>query len=204
MENLSTPHKTAENILPGKSTDSAMAPVGSEANASESVGFEECILRRVLEHAGEALIVCDTSGSIIRASHGVHRYCHHHYLNRPFDEIFHLSVSNARMRPSAAPSPNLSKTYLSRILSGELLRNEAVCLTQEDGTCADVLFGGYPLQDEDQNIIGALMTFGGGGPLLPSEYILKRHNEVLENIIAGRPLFVIYGFPLFCKRDSQR
>ena len=191
MENLSTPHKTAENILPGKSTDSAMAPVGSEANASESVGFEECILRRVLEHAGEALIVCDTSGSIIRASHGVHRYCHHHYLNRPFDEIFHLSVSNGRKRPSAAPSPNLSKTYLSRILSGELLRNEAVCLTQEDGTCADVLFGGYPLQDEDQKIIGALVTFGGGGPLLPSEYILKRHNEVLENIIAGRPLSII-------------
>ncbi len=191
MENPNTPHKTAENLLPEKSTDSAMPPVGSEAKASESVGFQEYILRRVLEHAGEALVVCDASGSIIRVSHAVHRYYHHQCLKRPFHEVFHLSLSSGRNRPSAAPSPNLSQTYLARILSGESLHNEAVCLTTEDGTFAEVWFDAHPLQDENQRMIGAMMTFRDSEPLPHSEYILKRQNAVLENIIAGKPLSLI-------------
>lgn len=35
------------------------------------------------------------------------------------------------------------------------------------------------------------MTFRDNGPLPHSEYILKRHNDVLENIITGRPLSII-------------
>ncbi len=191
MENPNPPIQKAEKTPPGKTFNPAMAPEASEAKECERVGFEERLLQGVLEHAREALVVCDASGSIIRASHAVNRYYHHQCLNRPFDEIFHLSLSSGRNRPSAASSPNLSKKYLSRVLGGESLRNEAVCLTKDDGTFAEVLFGAHPLQDENQKIIGAIMTFGDSGPLLHSEYILKRHNEVLENIIADRPLPII-------------
>ncbi|WNM64070.1 PAS domain-containing protein [Candidatus Nitrospira neomarina] len=191
MENPNASHTKSEEILPGQATDLAMAPVGPETKECESVGFEERILLGVLAHAEEALVVCDTSGNIIRASHAVNRYYHLQCLNRPFDEIFHLSLPHGMKQPSAGSSANLSRKYLSRILAGESLHNEAVCLTTEDGTFAEVLFGAHPLQDEHQRVIGAIMTFGDSGPLLHSEYILKRHNDVLENIIAGNPLSII-------------
>lgn len=113
MENPNTFHIKAEKALPGKSTDSVMAPVGPEAKECESVGFEERILLGVSVHAGEALVVCDTSGNIIRTSPAVNRYYHLQCLNRPINEIFHLSLPNGRKQPSASSSANEQKVPLT-------------------------------------------------------------------------------------------
>ena len=166
-----------------KPADPAMGQDGPETKKNERGGFEERLLREFLDQTEEALIVCDASGIIIRASHTVNRDYQQQCLNRPFDEIFHLSYSNGRKRPSDSSSPNLSRNFMTKVLRGDTVQGKNVYLKNPDGTVAQVLFSARPIHDEGRQILGGIVTLRDIDTRKRTERILQGHNEVLEQII---------------------
>jgi PAS domain S-box-containing protein len=149
----------------------------------------EPLAQAILDQIGEAVVICDLAGMIIRANAATHRYYPYDCLHRPFDEIFRLSRVNGRKNSSAKPSFN--RNMLSRILGGEPFNSEVVFLEQQDGMVAEVVCSARPLRGEDQKIMGGIITFLDSGLLKRDDHILKRHNEVLEHIINDKPLHII-------------
>ena len=191
MEKPHTPRQNVEPSPGGKSTDPAMVPEGPDAKKRDGGGFEKRLLREILQHTTEALVVCDASGNIIRISEAMHHYCQRQCLNRPFAEIFHLSSSNGRSSSPTTTSFNLSSELMTQVLSGETLQGEKVYLEKEDRTVAEVLCSARPLKGDDQNITGGIFTFVDIGSFKRDDHILERHNEVLEHIINDKPLHII-------------
>ena len=165
-----------------------MGQDGPEAKKNASGGFEERLLREVLDQTGEALIVCDASGIIMRTSSAVNRFYQGQCLNRPFDEIFHLSYSNGRNPSSDSPSPNLSKKFMTQVLHGETVQGEHVYLENQEGTFAQVLVSARPIHDEGRQILGGMVTLRNIDSQQRTDRILQGHNEVLEQIINDNSL----------------
>lgn len=175
-----------------KSFIPAMAPDEPEDKNAKKGGIENRLLQYVLEQTGEALVVCDASGNILRTNRVVYRSCQHPRVQQPFHEIFHLSFStNRRERPSAISFPNLSKKFFAQVLNGETFRHEKVQLEKQDGTIVPVLFSASPIKDEDQKILGGIVTLVDSDSRNRTDRILQRHNEVLEHIINDHPLSII-------------
>lgn len=147
MENPNIPFQEAKRSPEVRSAHPAMGPDGTETKKNGRGGFEERVLHEILDQTQEALIVCDASGIIIRVSHAVNRYGQQQYLNRPFDEIFHLSYSNGRNPLSDSPSPNLSKKFMTQVLHGETVQGENVYLENQEGTFAKILFSARPIHE---------------------------------------------------------
>ncbi|MCA9422839.1 MAG: GAF domain-containing protein, partial [Nitrospira sp.] len=185
------PVQQVEGTPEVKPTVSAMTPDELESMTPKG-GIEKQLLEGILEQTGEALIVCDASGSILRTSRAVFRFYQHPCVNQPFHKIFHLSFpTNGTERPSAISFPNLSKKFLSQVLSGETFHRERIQLEKEDGTIVPVLFSAWPIKGEDQGILAIMVTLVDIDLQSRTDRILQRHNEVLEHIIDDHSLPVI-------------
>lgn len=185
----SSPVQKFENTPDVKPPLSAKAAHKPPIKEGEQGEFENRLLQGVLEQTGEALVVCDASGNILRTSRAVYRYHQHPCVQRPFHEIFHLSfATNGAERPSAISFPNLSGKFLSQVLSGETFFNENVQLEKHDGTIVPVLFSASPIKGEDQKILGGIVTLVDSDSRNRTDRILQRHNEVLEQIINDNSL----------------
>lgn len=188
MDTPNIPLQKAPTPREGHAAESGLAPNGSEAQKTGGDRFEQRLLRGVLEQSREALIVCDASGSIIRTSQAANRYVPHQCLHRPFDEILYLSYSNGRKQTSDISSPNLSKNFMTQVLRGETVHGENVYLENQEGKFSQVVFSACPIKDEDQDVLGGLVTLKNIDSRKRAERILQRHNEVLEQIINGNSL----------------
>ncbi|GJL67447.1 MAG: hypothetical protein NPIRA06_00820 [Nitrospirales bacterium] len=181
-----------EGTRESKSFIPPLAPDELEAKNAKMKEIESRLLQCVLEQTGEALVVCDASGNILRTSRAVYHYYQYPCVQQPFHEIFHLSFSTNRTEHLSAISfPNLSKKFFAQVLNGETFRHEKVQLEKQDGTIVPVLFSASPIKDEDQKILGGIVTLVDNDSRNRTDHILHRHNEVLEHIINDHSLSVI-------------
>ena len=66
----------------------------SQQKRNDEIIASERLANSIIEQAGEAIIVCDEEGKIIRASRLAHELCGENPLLKPFDELLQLRIAD--------------------------------------------------------------------------------------------------------------
>ncbi|MDY6954154.1 MAG: PAS domain S-box protein, partial [Thermodesulfobacteriota bacterium] len=98
----------------------------TEQRRQAAILQSERLSRAILQTAGEAIVVCDIDGRIIRANNAAQRLAETPSLLKPFDEVFHL-----QMAPKGHHEPS-SPFSVSQVLQGDPLYGEEITLRQEN------------------------------------------------------------------------
>ena len=127
-------------VLDGVFTLYAVATDLTDQKRIEELVANEDLARSILEQAVDAIVVCDETGRIVRASRAAHQLCGRNPVLQPFESVF----------PPLSPAP---------ALRGETLRGIEVRLDRPgDGRKLDLLLSAGPLRDDHQRIVGCVAT----------------------------------------------
>jgi PAS domain S-box-containing protein len=127
-------------VLDGVFTLYAVATDLTDQKRMEELVANEDLARSILEQAVDAIVVCDETGRIVRASRAAHELCGRNPVLQPFESVF----------PPLSPAP---------ALRGETLRGIEVRLDHPgDGRKLDLLLSAGPLRDDHQRIVGCVAT----------------------------------------------
>src|SRR5262249_19767154 len=96
----------------------------SEQKRHEALVAAEALARSILEQAVDAIVVCDGTGKVVRASHGAHAVCGQNPLLRRFAAAFPLH----RARPDGDGATPPEPVSLAPVLGGATLRGAEVYL----------------------------------------------------------------------------
>jgi PAS domain S-box-containing protein len=121
----------------------------TEQKRSEQIVADELLARSILEHASEAMVVCDTEGRIVRASGEAHRLRGRNVLLEPFAGAFPLELFDPE-------TPDVG-AVLSRVLEGHRLRGVEAALVGPGGRL-DLMLSAGPLWAADRQIEGCVVT----------------------------------------------
>ena len=114
----------------------------TEQKRQEAIIADGKLIQELLQQAELAIVVCDRSGRIIRASQGVHELCGQNPLLLPFHLVFPLKLSSG-------------KTFLTaELFQGQSLRNVEANFRRPDGRTIDVVLNAGPLRSKGSQIIG--------------------------------------------------
>ena len=114
---------------------------------SEDMIASERLARSIIEQATEAIVVCDDSGRIIRASDVAAMICGFDPVQQSFEEVFDLRLTNGE---PICP--------VSVALQGEVLLKSEVSLHFSNGMQIQLLLNAGPLKSADGKIIGCVVT----------------------------------------------
>ena len=112
----------------------------------EAIVMSESLSSSILDQAADAIVVCDETGMVIRASQGVAELCGRNPVRASFDAIF---------PPSAFPADQ--QVSVAEVLRGRVVRDGETRLRRADGTMQDLLFRAAPLRREGRTI-GCVVT----------------------------------------------
>lgn len=133
---------------------------------------DEALHRSIFEHMADAVIVCDTSGQIIRASRAARALCGSNPLLRQFQEALTLSWLRGPLdRPAVT---------LDSALRGVTIRGWEVSLERADGKNFALLMSAGPLIGDGGEILGAVITLTDITALRYAEIELKRKADDLQ------------------------
>jgi PAS domain S-box-containing protein len=135
----------------------------------EEILASEKLSRSILEQATEAVVVCDSTGIVIRASRAACELCGENPLLRPFHEVFGLQYS------SGAGAFSVSAPLQGESITGAELAYE------RGGTKSHLLVNVGPLVDENQKIIGCVVTLTNITDLKESQRLLLAQRAEVEN-----------------------
>ena len=118
----------------------------TEQKRQEAIITESKLVQEIMQQEELAIVVCDRSGRIIRASKGVQELYGQNPLLLPFHLVFPLKL---------APG----KTFLlAPLFQGEALHNVEANFERPDGRKMFVVFNAGPLRSKDSQIIGFVAT----------------------------------------------
>ena len=118
----------------------------TEQKRNEQIVADEKLARSILDHATEAMVVCDIEGRIVHANREAHRLCGQNVLLERFESAFPLEL--------AGEIPG-ARSFVDLVLAGGRLRGVEASL--EGGRLALALSAG-PLLGADQRIEGCVVT----------------------------------------------
>ena len=148
----------------------------SQQKRNEEIVDSERLARSIIEQAGEAILVCDGAGTIIRASRLARELCGVNPLLRSFNELFKLQL------------PEIDCLFSVELpLRGESFESVEVVFERADAQIFHLLLNATPLKGQKGHILGCvvmLTDFTGRknaeDSLLESEAHLKASNEDLQ------------------------
>jgi len=140
---------------------------------SEEILAAERFARSVLEQAADVIVVCDESGTIIRASESAQELCPQNPLGSRFDEAFPLVFSET-------PDAGTQASVAERATRGEILRAVPASLPVPHGTQADVLVSAKGLHGAEGGALGFLVTLVDVSERVRAEKELARAKDQLE------------------------
>jgi len=121
----------------------------TEQKRNEEIVANERLARSILEHAAEALVVCDSQGQILRASGEAHRLCGRNVLLESFGAAFPLELSDPEV-PDA-------EVLLARVLAGQRLRGIEAALDGPEGRL-DLMLSAGPFWGTEREVEGCVVT----------------------------------------------
>ena len=107
----------------------------------------ELLARSIIEQAGEAIVVCDEGGRIIRASRLAHQLCGENPLLKPFNELFQLRITYT-----------YSLFSILTPLRGECFESAEIEFKRSDNKIFHLLLNATPLKNFHNSIIGCVVT----------------------------------------------
>ena len=118
----------------------------TEQKRQETIIADGKLIQEILQQAELAMVVCDQSGRIIKASKGLHELCGQNPLLLPFHLVFPLKLSSG-------------ETFLlAPLFQGKALRNVEANFERPDGRKIHVVLNAGPLRSKDSQIIGFVAT----------------------------------------------
>ncbi|MDY6990257.1 MAG: PAS domain S-box protein [Thermodesulfobacteriota bacterium] len=106
----------------------------------------ERLSRAILQTAGEAILVCDNDGRIIRANSAAQEFAEAPLLLKPFDDVFHLQMAPKDHHKPASPFS------VVQVLQGDPLYGEEIMLRQENKDERFFLLSATHLQSEESTV----------------------------------------------------
>ncbi len=152
---------------------------------TEKLVEEERLARSILEQAGEAIIVCDRRGVVIRASRSVRELAGLEPLFRRADDVLRLRTDNGE----EWRAPCMEATPVRR------LYQLPVWLDRADGKPARLLLNLDPLETREDGVIGAVMTLTDVTRQHEAEEALREGEERLAIALQAASLGV-YDYDL--------
>ncbi len=129
----------------------------------------------IIEHAGGAILVCDKGGKILRASELAHQLCAENPLLKPFDEQFPLLIKETKGLFSIVSA-----------LGGECSENIEVEYGRSDAETLYFLLNATPLKNDQNHIVGCVVTLNDITGRRQAEEVLKTLNKELEIRVSKR------------------
>ncbi|MEH1809059.1 diguanylate cyclase domain-containing protein [Nostoc sp.] len=169
----------------------------TEQKRHERTLASERLARLMLEQAGEAILVCDYTGNIIRASQVACQLWEKNLLSQPFDT---LSIFLSQSTPASATHQQgmLNSTHLetapgckvpfaiASVLNGTSFQGQEVEITTQNGQVINLLLNARPLADEDNYFRGAVVILTDITRRKQVETALQQLNAELEQRVAQR------------------
>ncbi|GJL60795.1 MAG: hypothetical protein NPIRA03_36520 [Nitrospirales bacterium] len=146
---------------------------------------EEKFSRMILEQTGEAVVVCDLAGRIIRHSRITDRLLGKPILHTYFQEVFQFT-RHTIVGPFESPEEwGEGRTLIEKVLGGKMFHGLEVGL-QVGNSNVPLILSGRPLQDDQEHTIGAIMTMVDITDRKRAEQELQDLNDSLEQRIEDR------------------
>lgn len=140
---------------------------------NEEAVTAECLTHAILDHAMEAIVICDVNGLIIRTSKTAQVICGKEPLLQPFETIFPI-----RFKREKQHNRNFR---IADVLRGKDFRDDEVSLEYSSSTRPDdikvfnLLISASPLRNSQNTVVGCIITLTD----LTESKRLKRRNSVL-------------------------
>ncbi|HLO50972.1 MAG TPA: PAS domain S-box protein [Kamptonema sp.] len=170
----------------------------TEQKRHEKILASEKLARLILEQAGEAILVCDDTGQIIRASVIAQELWGENLIFQPFDrlQLFYL------LKPTFSLATNqkvtLSEAHLDSklqlkvpfsiapVLNGEIYKGLEVEFERRDGQVLNLVLNARPLVDHDNNFRGAVVILTNITQRKQAENALQAAKNELEVKVVER------------------
>ena len=123
----------------------------TEQKKNEEILTSERLARSIIEQAAETIVVCDTSGRIIRFSNAMPKLC-------GCDPIFQLFEDLIDLRFSEGADSGESILPVSSALKGSTILGVGATLEPEDTQKFNFLLNSGPLKNDNGEIIGCVVT----------------------------------------------
>ena len=171
-EGISLPVQLSVNPLKMKGDGVAACAIVTDLREHkrwEEILASEKLSRSILEQATEAVVVCDSTGRVIRASRAAHELCGENPLLKPFQEVFGLHYSS-----------DAGAFSVSEPLQGESIRG-AELVYERGGTKFHLLVNAGSLVDENQEIMGCVVTLTNITDLKENQALLLVQKAEVQN-----------------------
>jgi PAS domain S-box-containing protein len=137
----------------------------TEQKLTERALDAERLARSVLEQTGEAIVVCDRNGLVIRASDAVTRLAGRDPLFQNIDDLLPLrSRDGKRFRVHGASTRSQ-------------VRGAEVCIDRKDGLTCSLFLNADALRDGDGTVIGTIVTLTDVSPLMEAQRLSELRLE---------------------------
>jgi PAS domain S-box-containing protein len=157
----------------------------TQQKRNEEIMAAEMLARSIIEQVGEAIIVCDNGGMVIRASRAAHQLCGENPLLKPFDELFRLRIPETENFFSVSPP-----------LHDGCFGDAEVEFKRSDGRLFHLILKVTPLESVQTGIIGCVVTL--------TDITERRQAELERNWVMEYSLdmLCLVGFDGYFKRVS--
>ena len=119
----------------------------TQQKRNEEIVTSERLARSIIEQAGEAIIVCDESARVIRASLLAQQLCEENPLLKLFDESFRLHIAETGTPVS-----------VMQVLAGETFHSIEVINEREGIWKNQLILNAAPLKGAEGNALGCVVT----------------------------------------------
>ena len=134
--------------LPGGSGTTCMVITDlTQQKRNEEVIASEMLAFSIIEQAGEAIVVCDEAGMIIRANSQALHLCRGNPLLKSFNQLFLLQITET-----------MEFFSVHSTLQGIPLESVDVELRQSDQESCNLILNAIPLKNVQDRIIGCVVT----------------------------------------------
>ncbi|AKB76746.1 sensory transduction histidine kinase [Methanosarcina horonobensis HB-1 = JCM 15518] len=155
----------------------------TEQKKSEEIVAAERLARSIIEQAVEAIVVCDTSGRIIRFSNAVPILCEYNPMFQSFEDIIDLRFSEGE-------DAGKSILPVSSALKGDTILGMETTLElkrcQNSHEKLHLFLNSGPLKNSDGRIIGCVVTLADITERKVAETKLKNILDNLEKLVKER------------------
>jgi PAS domain-containing protein len=157
----------------------------TEQKRYEELTANEGLSRSILDQAVDAIVVCDDTGKVIRASKTALALCHQNPLLQPFEQVFPLNYSDRH------PS---DPVMIDVVLKGQTVTGAEVCMNSRANPRLCLLLSAGPLRNRTQGIIGCVVTLTDISRRKQAETkLLEKVSDLeeFEKAVIGRELKMI-------------
>jgi len=167
----------------------------TEQKRHEKTLASERLARLMLEQAGEAILVCDYTGNIIRASQVACQLWEKNLLFQPFDTLS-IFLCQSILASATHQQGMLNNTHLetaleckvpfaiASVLNGTSFQGQEVEITTQNGQVLNLVLNARPLADEDNYFCGAVVILTDITRRKQAEIALHQQRERERMVVA--------------------